>query len=71
AEEVIKQLDSGGRVDIKRKVELKKSSEKVFEAIFAYSGRLYYRNLSDGRIEILVIGTKNSQVKDLSFLETL
>ncbi len=71
AEEVIKQLDSGGRVDIKRKVDLKKSSEKVFEAIFAYSGRLYYRNLSDGRIEILVIGTKNSQVKDLSFLETL
>ncbi|MFW5989285.1 MAG: hypothetical protein ACOCPQ_03530, partial [Desulfosudaceae bacterium] len=72
AEEVIKQLDTDtALVDIKRKVDLKKGREKVFEIIFSYNGRLYFRNRNDGRVEVLTIGTKNSQSRDLSFLNNL
>lgn len=72
AEEVIKHLDDDtNNVDIKRKVELKKSKAKIFEAIFSYNGRLYFRNLKNGKIEILAIGSKNSQTKDMAFLENL
>ncbi|MFO8049324.1 MAG: hypothetical protein R6U29_09855 [Desulfosudaceae bacterium] len=72
AEEVIKQLDTDSSlVDIKRKVDLKKGREKVFEVIFSYNGRLYFRNRNDGRVEVLSIGTKNSQSRDLSFLNNL
>lgn len=72
AEEVVKQLDTdAASVDVKRKVDLRKSREKIFEVGFAYNGRLYFRNLIDGRVEVLIIGTKNSQVKDMSFLDTL
>ncbi|MFZ5563996.1 MAG: hypothetical protein ACOZBW_08070 [Thermodesulfobacteriota bacterium] len=72
AEEVVKQLDTDASgVDVKRKVDLRKSREKIFEVGFAYNGRLYFRNLVDGRVEVLIIGTKNSQVKDMSFLDTL
>lgn len=72
AEEVIKQLDSDpSGVNVKRKVDLRKSREKIFEVEFAYNGRLYFRNMDDGRAEVLIIGTKNSQVKDMSFLDTL
>lgn len=70
AEVVIRQLDADTTaVDIKRKVELRKSREKIFEAMFAYSSRLYFRNTKSGKIEVLAIGAKNSQVKDLAFLE--
>jgi hypothetical protein len=69
-EEVIKHLDGDvNGVDIKRKVELKKSKAKIFEAIFSYNGRLYFRNLKSGKIEVLTIGSKNSQAKDMAFLE--
>ncbi|MDY6824847.1 MAG: hypothetical protein SWH68_13780 [Thermodesulfobacteriota bacterium] len=72
AEEVIKQLDGHTpAVDIKRKVDLKKSHEKIFEIIFSYNGRLYFRNFSDGTVDVLAIGTKNTQGKDMSFLDTL
>jgi len=72
AEEVIKQLDGDpSGADVKRKVDLRKSREKIFEVGFAYNGRLYFRNMDDGRAEVLIIGTKNSQVKDMSFLDTL
>ncbi len=72
AEEIIRQMnDEPSTVNIKRKVDLQKSREKIFEVLFAYNGRLYFRNTKDGRVEVLVIGTKNSQVKDLTFLDTL
>lgn len=72
AEEVVHQLnDDPKTVQIKRKVFGKKSRETVFEVIFAYKGRLYFRNLSGSRVEILVIGTKLTQHKDLTFLDKL
>jgi hypothetical protein len=72
AEEVIHQLNEDPKqVHIKRKVFGKKNRETVFEVIFAYKGRLYFRNISGGRVEVLVIGTKLTQTKDLTFLDKL
>lgn len=71
-EEIIRQLnDQPDLVTIKRKVFGRKGRQTVFETVFAYKGRLYFRKIKDGRIEILSIGTKNTQVKDLDFLNTL
>ena len=72
AEEVVHQLNDDPKlVQIKRKVFGKKSRETVFEVIFAYKGRLYFRNSAGNRVEVLVIGTKLSQNKDLAFLDKL
>lgn len=72
AEEVVHQLNDDPKiVQIKRKVFGKKDREKVFEVIFAYKGRLYFRNILGNRVEILVIGTKLTQNKDLAFLDKL
>lgn len=69
-EEIIHQLNEDPKlVSIKRKVFGKKGHETVLEVIFAYKGRLYYRKTKDNKIEVLVIGTKNTQTKDLGFLE--
>ncbi|BBO79492.1 hypothetical protein DSCO28_00580 [Desulfosarcina ovata subsp. sediminis] len=71
-EEVVYQLnDDPKQVTIKRKVFGKKNRETVFEVIFAYKGRLYFRNISNHRVEVLVIGTKLTQNKDLAFLDKL
>jgi chaperonin cofactor prefoldin len=71
-EEVIHQLnEDAGKVQIKRKVFGKKNRETVFEVIFGYKGRLYFRRLKDNRVEVLSIGTKNTQRKDLEFLDKL
>lgn len=71
-EEIIHQLNEDPKfVSIKRKVFGKKGHETVLEVIFAYKGRLYYRKTKDSKIEVLVIGTKNTQVKDLEFLEKI
>jgi hypothetical protein len=71
-EEVIHQLNENPeQVHIKRKVFSKKSNETVLEILFAYKGRLYFRRLSDQRVEVLTIGTKNTQIKDLEFIDTL
>ena len=70
AEEVVHQLnDDPNRVQIKRKVFGKKNRETVFEVIFAYKGRLYYRKITGNRVEVLAIGTKLTQNKDLVFLD--
>ena len=70
AEEMIHQLnDDPKMVQIKRKVFGKKNRETVFEVIFAYKGRLYFRYISGNRVEVLVIGTKLTQNKDLAFLD--
>ena len=72
SEEIIHQLnDDPGLVPIKRKVFGKKGRETVLEVIFAYNGRLYYRNKKGNKIEVLAIGTKNTQTKDLEFLNNL
>ena len=71
-EEIIHQLNEDPKlVSIKRKVFGKKGHETVLEVIFAYKGRLYYRKTKDNKIEVLVIGTKNTQTKDLEFLEKI
>jgi len=58
-------------VTIKRKVFGKKGRQTVLEVVFGYKGRLYFRKKKDGKIDILIIGSKNSQPKDLEFLNTL
>jgi hypothetical protein len=71
-EEIIRQLnDQPDLVTIKRKVFGKKGRQTVFETVFAYKGRIYFRKTKDGRIELLSVGTKNTQVKDLDFLNNL
>ena len=70
AEEVVHQLnDNPQMVQIKRKVFGKKNRETVLEVIFAYKGRLYFRKISGNRVEVLAIGTKLTQNKDLVFLD--
>jgi hypothetical protein len=72
AEEVVHQLNEDLKlVQIKRKVFGKKNRQTVFEVIFAYKGRLYFRNTAGSRAEIVVIGTKLTQSKDLAFLDKL
>ena len=72
AEELIHQLNEDpSLVTVKRKVFSKKGRATVFEAVFAYKGRLYFRKNSQNRGEVLAIGTKKSQSKDLAYLDTL
>jgi len=72
AEEVIHQLNEDpGLVKIKRKVFGGKGHKTVLEVIFGYKGRLYFRNTSDKRVEVLAIGTKNTQARELEFLARL
>jgi hypothetical protein len=71
-EEIIHKLNEDPSfVSVKRKVFGKKGRATVQEVIFSYKGRLYFRKKKDGQIEILTIGTKNTQAKDLEFLDNL
>jgi len=70
SEEIIHKLNENPKlVPIKRKVFSKKSRATVQEVIFAYNGRLYFRATKNSQIEILTIGTKNTQIRDLEFLD--
>ena len=72
AEEVIHQLNAdSSKVTIKRKVFGGKGQKTVLEVVFGYKGRLYFRNTKDKRVEVLAIGTKNTQAKELEFLSGL
>ncbi|RPJ79881.1 MAG: hypothetical protein EHJ94_07600 [Deltaproteobacteria bacterium] len=72
AEEMIHKMDiDSSLVKIKRKVLLKKNPEAVFEITFSYNGRLYFSKGKDGKVNILSIGTKNTQEKDLAFIDSL
>jgi hypothetical protein len=72
AEEVIHQLNSSpDLVAVKRKVFGRKNRETVLEVVFAYKGRLYFRRGADRRVEVLAVGTKNSQERELEFLSNL
>ena len=70
SEEIIHKLNENPKiVPIKRKVFSKKGRATVQEVIFSYNGRLYFRATKNSRIEILTIGTKNTQIKDLEYLD--
>jgi predicted nucleic acid-binding Zn-ribbon protein len=72
AEEIVHQLNSTpDLVTVKRKVFGKKNRETVLEVVFAYKGRLYFRRGADLRVEVLAVGTKNSQERELEFLGNL
>ncbi|MCP3874792.1 MAG: hypothetical protein GY699_16775 [Desulfobacteraceae bacterium] len=73
AEESILLLDRNPKkITIKRKVfSGKRHKTACFEVLFAYNGRLYFKKNSNGKTEILVIGTKNTQLKDMEFLHNL
>ena len=72
SEEIIHKLNENPKlVPIKRKVFSKKGRSTVQEVIFAYNGRLYFRATKNSRIEILTIGTKNTQAKDLEYLDSI
>ena len=59
-------------VTIKRKVfSGKKHRTTCFEVLFAYNGRLYFKKNENNSIEVLVIGTKNTQTKDMDFIHKL
>ena len=72
-EEIIHMLDrEPDKVIIKRKVfSGKKNRTPCFEVLFAYNGRLYFKKNESNIIEILVIGTKNTQTKDMEFIHNL
>lgn len=73
AEELIRQLDlEPDKVVVKRKVFVgKKHKSPSFEILFAYNGRLYFRKSPNNNVEVLIIGTKNTQQKDMEFLHSL
>jgi len=71
-EQVIHSLNNNPDVvPIKRKVFGKKNRISVQEVIFSYKGRLYFHKTHDNKIEILVIGTKNTQLSDMEFINSL
>ena len=70
SEEVIHQLNENSeQVIIKRKVFIGKRDNKlIMEVIFGYKGRLYFQKTSTGTIEVLAIGDKKTQARELEFL---
>lgn len=59
------------QVKVKRKIFSKKGNVTALETEFAYKGRIYWKVESDHRPQVLNIGTKNTQKKDLAYLEKL
>ncbi len=73
AEELVLMLDqTPDQVVVKRKVfSGKKHKTTCLEVLFAYNGRLYFRKDENNKIEVVVIGTKNTQIKDMEYLHNL
>jgi hypothetical protein len=72
SEEIIHKLNEDPKfVHVKRKVFKKKGRGTVQEVIFSYNGRLYFRQTKNNRIEILTMGTKNTQARDLEWLDSI
>ena len=72
AEEFIHKLNEDeSRIPVKRKVFGKGGKMNVLEVLFAYSGRIYYQKDTQAKIKVLAIGTKNTQEKDLAYLESI
>ena len=71
AEEVIHKLNEDDtKVPVKRKVFGKGGKMNILEADFSYSGRIYFQKDSQHKTKIVNIGTKNTQEKDLAFIES-
>jgi len=72
AEELIHNMNiDNSKLTVKRKIFSKKGATPSFECEFGYRGRIYWRPVTAIKAEILAIGTKNSQTKDLAYLESL
>ena len=72
AEEIIHRLnEDDSSVSIKRKLFTKKGKLNIFEVIFSYSGRLYFKKRDSKKMEIVAIGTKNTQEQDITFIENM
>lgn len=73
AEEMIHRLNEDeSQVTVRRKVFGKGGKMDVLEADFAYSGRLYFqKDTQSTKTRVVAIGTKNSQEKDLAYLENI
>ena len=72
AEEIIQQLNADpDAVAVKRKLFQRKGRGTVLEVVFARKGRLYFRRNKNRQVEVLAIGTKNDQLKDLEFLDRI
>ncbi len=67
-EELIHRLnEDANQVPVKRKVFSGKGHNTVLEVLFGYNGRLYFLKTNQA-LEIIVIGTKNTQSKDLEYI---
>lgn len=72
AEEIIHRLnEDDSLVNIKRKLFSKKGKLDIFEVIFSYSGRMYFKKRDNKKMEIVTIGTKNTQEQDITFIESM
>jgi hypothetical protein len=72
AEEVIHKLNADeSAVPVKRKVFGKSGKINVLEVTFSYSGRIYFQKDSGAKRTIVAVGTKNTQEKDLAYLESV
>jgi len=72
AEELIHSMNEDiSKLIVKRKIFSKKGALPAFECEFGYRGRIYWRPGSGAKTHVLVIGTKNTQTKDLAYLESL
>jgi hypothetical protein len=70
AEELIHNMNEDNtRLTVKRKVFSKKGSMPTFECEFGYRGRIYFRPGPGAKTHVLVVGTKNTQTRDLAYLE--
>jgi hypothetical protein len=72
SEELIHTInEDGSKVPVKRKVYTRKGALPVFECEFGRSGRIYWSTGSGGKRQVWVIGTKNTQNKDLAYIDKL
>lgn len=71
AEEVIHTLNADpGMVNVKRKV-FSRGDAVALETEFAHKGRIYWHRNEAGKTTILAVGSKNTQNKDLKYIEGL
>jgi hypothetical protein len=72
AEELIHNMNEDcNQLPVRRKIFSKKGATPAFECEFSYRGRIYWRPGPGTKTQVLVIGTKNSQTRDLAYLESL
>ena len=70
AEETILNLNQDESIiSIKRKVFGKGGKMNILETDFSYSGRIYFKRDAGSKNKIMAIGTKNTQEKDITYLE--